>query len=837
MEQNPELELAWNFVEKTDRNIFLTGKAGTGKTTFLHKIRTESLKRLVVVAPTGVAAINAKGVTVHSFFQMSFGPVLPEGASNGPDGPTNPAQKKFNRKKIDIIKSMDLLIIDEISMVRADLLDGIDQVLRRYKDRTKIFGGVQVLMIGDLQQLSPVVKDQEWRILQQYYKTAYFFSSKAFQESNAISIELKHIYRQKNQTFINILNEIRNNKVSEASLDILNERYLPNFKLGTDEGYITLTTHNENANAMNHSKLLELKETPKYFSANIEGDFPEHIYPTHYKLELKMGAQVMFIKNDSSADKRYYNGKIGKIVGFDDEEILVRCPGDEFDIVTEYETWDNIKFNLNPKTNLIEEQVKGQFSQMPLKLAWAITIHKSQGLTFEKAILDVGSSFAHGQTYVALSRCKSLEGIVLKRKIEKSSIIHDHRITSFTKAVEEQLPDVQNLLQSQKDYQLNLINDLFSFQHLTYIVQKCARIASYNEKVIKGNIVEQLNAIKTKGLDELVKIGNGFRFQLYKLSEELEEQPEQSDLIQERVIKGLDYFTKHCHEFVEKPFNDIQYSTDNKAVEKDLHGLIVKINEKLNAQMFCLKGLLNHPKTGFTTSTYLDLRAQSVLQKAKTPKIKTEVVGTGKNPKLFAELRQLRHQLAEELDLNHYQIFTQKSLYEICDLLPGTMRELNEIKGMGKVRVQKYGKAILKLVKKYNTTKDMETEIDFDAQEEVEPRVAKKSSKSKNGEQEKEKVDTKELSFQMLKGGLTIPEIAKQRSLTISTVENHFSHFILKGSLSVENVLPEDTCSALKKLIENTEFGGLKELKDQLDDKFTYGELRLVLNDISYNNG
>ena len=294
MLENPELNLASNFVEKTDRTIFLTGKAGTGKTTFLHDIKAKSLKRLVIVAPTGVAAINAKGVTIHSFFQMPFGPILPNGSQQAN------IQRKFNRNKIDIIKSLDLLIIDEISMVRADLLDGIDQVLRRYKNRSKVFGGVQVLMIGDLQQLSPVVKDNEWELLKPYYNTPYFFSSTAFQECMPINIELKHIYRQDNELFIKILNEIRNNKLTDSSCKALNERYLPNFVPDKKDGYITLTTHNNRANQMNELELKKLNSKSYLYGADVKGKFPEYSFPTQESLALKKGAQVMFIKNDSS---------------------------------------------------------------------------------------------------------------------------------------------------------------------------------------------------------------------------------------------------------------------------------------------------------------------------------------------------------------------------------------------------------------------------------------------------------------------------------------------------------------------------------------------------------
>lgn len=813
MENNPELELAWNFLEKTDRNIFLTGKAGTGKTTFLHKIRNESFKRLVVVAPTGVAAINARGVTIHSFFQMSFGPILPINSQNNSQEPNNPAQKKFNKRKIDILKSLDLLIIDEISMVRADLLDGIDQVLRKYKNRSKVFGGVQVLMIGDLQQLSPVVKNDEWQLLQSYYDTPYFFSSKAFQASNAVGIELHHIYRQKNEKFINILNEIRNNCITEESLNTLNQQFNPYFKVPKNEGYITLTTHNESANEINQSKLQEIHKKSMFFSANIEGDFPEYMYPTHYELELKVGAQVMFIKNDSSPEKRYFNGKIGTVIELDDEQIVVKCPDDDFEIITEAETWDNVNFTLNEETKEIDEHVKGKFSQIPLKLAWAITIHKSQGLTFEKAIIDVTSSFAHGQTYVALSRCKTLEGIVLRRKIEKSSIIHDNRVLSFTKNIEEHLPDAENLVQSQKQYQLSLINELFSFKELLYTVNKCAKIVTQNAGILTGNIEETLINIRKNGLDELNKVGESFHFQLLKMSNETNIEPEKSDLIQERISKALSYYINQTQEFIEKPFTELTYSTDNKAVEKEIKEQIEKISDLLSAKMYCFTGLKDDD---FNTIKYLDLRAKSVLQKVKLVKPKAEYISTEHNPILFAKLRQLRHELASEKELNHYQIFTQKSLYEICEKLPTTTKQLSLINGMGKTRVKKYGKAILEAIKEYCQERDIEI------QEEI-PEVKIK------------KVDTKLVSYQMLREGMTISEIAKARNFAISTIEGHLSHFILKGELAVEEVLPKEKCDELKELILNSRFGGLSELKSKLGDKYTYGELRLVLNDLQVN--
>jgi len=431
MAQNEALELAYNFIENTDRNVFLTGKAGTGKTTFLHRIKSESLKRMVVVAPTGVAAINAKGVTIHSFFQLPFGPILPNTQSPYADR----IQRKFSKTKIDIIKSLDLVIIDEISMVRADVLDGIDEVLRRYKDKTKVFGGAQVLMIGDLQQLAPVIRPDEWQLLKSHYQNAFFFSSKAYQQAKAINIELKHIYRQQNEAFISVLNEVRHNTLSEASLQLLNARYQPDFETQEGDGYITLTTHNRKADSINQSKLDDLETKTQTYTAEIYKNFSEKNFPNDELLELKVGAQVMFIKNDSSFEKRYYNGKIGTITALHDDTVTVTCAEDDI-IEVDVETWENIKYNLDKDTQEITEVLEGSYTQIPLRLAWAITIHKSQGKTLENVIIDLGrGAFAPGQVYVALSRCKSYENLVLKQPIRPRDIWCDQSILDFARTI------------------------------------------------------------------------------------------------------------------------------------------------------------------------------------------------------------------------------------------------------------------------------------------------------------------------------------------------------------------------------------------------------------------
>jgi len=809
MLKNPELELASDFVAKTDRTVFLTGKAGTGKTTFLHSVKASSLKRLVVVAPTGVAAINAKGVTIHSFFQMPFGPILPDEVQI--QGTRNTFKIKFNRNKIEIIRSLDLLIIDEISMVRADLLDGIDQVLRRYKDRTKVFGGVQVLMIGDLQQLSPVVKDNEWEMLKAYYKTPYFFSSRAFQQCHAIGIELKHIYRQDNEKFIGILNEIRNNRLTQRSVDELNERYIPEFTPPRDEGYITLTTHNYRANKMNLVALEEIKSKSFFYNAEVEGKFPEYSFPTLDVLELKAGAQVMFIKNDSTPEKRYFNGKIGKIIRLTNEEVIVRCPNDDFDIECSPEIWENMGYSINQETKEISENIVGSFTQIPLRLAWSITIHKSQGLTFEKAIIDAEASFAHGQTYVALSRCRTLEGIVLKSKISGRSIINDARVTSFTKDVEENPPNKEVLNESQKIYQLNLINELFNYYAFLFPVNRLRDIYYKNKSSLKGSIIDPLNCLKDGGIAHLLQISNKFRDQLEELSREILD-PEKDDLILERIKKAIHYFIQHTEEKIKIPLEELTYSTDNKSVDKDMRKQLKILDELLLNKQYCLNGL----KEGFTITKYSELRAKAVLQKRKVPRVKRDYTATKGHSALFLELRELQNVFAEEQDVERYQIFTQRSLYEMCEELPVTTKQLRKINGMGKVRVQQYGDEILEIIKGYCSDNSIDPKEDIPEEKKI-----------KKGE-------TRKMSYKMFKDGLTIPEIAKKRGLVNGTIESHLAVFVTSGDLEIADLMPKKKYLELKKIMEASKFESLSELKSKIDEKFTYGEMRMVGREIEF---
>ena len=469
MDRNINIDNAWEFVENTGKSIFLTGKAGTGKTTFLRNVVEKSKKRIIVVAPTGVAAINARGVTIHSFFQLPFSPFVP--------GSQSKTKFDFSREKRKIISSLDLLIIDEISMVRADLLDAIDTVLRRFRDRYQPFGGVQLLMIGDLGQLTPVVTAEDEHIINKYYDTPYFFGSKALANIDYITIQLDKIFRQQDHSFVDILNRVREGVPTDDDLNILNSKCNPSFVPEAKSGYIRLTTHNNKADKYNETRLAAIKEKSYTYKAEISGTFPDYSYPTSLDLTLKLGAQVMFIKNDVSGDHLYYNGKIGEVTYLDNEKIGITCIDEDNEIFVEPSEWENNKYIINTETNEIETEVLGVFRQFPLKLAWAITIHKSQGLTFDKAIIDAGGSFAPGQVYVALSRCRSLEGMVLATPINAYSVINDPAVASYIAAEDARVAESLALLpQLRRAYRVRLLCDTFRMAQIDTLHGRLCRI-------------------------------------------------------------------------------------------------------------------------------------------------------------------------------------------------------------------------------------------------------------------------------------------------------------------------------------------------------------------------
>lgn len=816
MHQNIELDLARNFVEKTNKNIYLTGKAGTGKTTFLHHIKNSTFKRAVVVAPTGVAAINAGGVTIHSFFQLPFGPILPDQLfSPNKLNKRSIHIQKFSKRKINLIRSLDLLIIDEISMVRADLLDGIDQILRRINKSDAVFGGTQLLMIGDLQQLAPVVKNDEWDMLRSHYETAFFFSSQAFKKSNAIGIELKHIYRQENQNFINILNQIRNNRLDDFNLKLLNDRFNPDFNPKSIENYITLTTHNRRADQINQREMQQLSSKPRTFKAIIDGDFPEYNYPNDQQLELKVGAQVMFIKNDSSSDKKYFNGKIGVITAMDHDGVSVACPGEDEEIWAEKESWQNIKYSLDQQ-NEIKEEVVGSYSQIPLRLAWAITIHKSQGLTFDKAIIDAEASFAHGQTYVALSRCRTLEGIVLKSPINQQGIIQDSRVIHFSDEVENNQPDENQLSQSKIKYQLHLLKELFNFHQLNYYLNRCQKTHYNSGNSLMGNLDAPLKEIKEEGIQSLMKVSDSFLLQLNKLSLK-EHDIEGVEIIQDRIRKAVDYYLQQLDMHFTSPLASLTYSSDNKAILKDFKEDIEEFKSLLAQKIFCLKAC----REGFNTRKYLKARAQAIFEEVQLIKNESSKEETTNHPELFKRLRQYRHEQAEINGIKHYQVFTQKALFDICDKLPTHLQALSKVHGIGKKKLQEYGDDIVDIVREYcvEIGKEFESEPPLVISE-------KKSKKIPN---------TREISLQMFKDGMDIKDIAKERSLTVGTILGHLLDKIEQNEINIEDLMDEKTMQEIEEAIRQTEFESLSELYHKLDKKYNYQELKVVLKKIELN--
>lgn len=711
MNSNPELELAWNFIETTDTSLFLTGKAGTGKTTFLRNLKEKCSKRMVVLAPTGIAAINAGGVTIHSFFQLPFSPYIPESSYSGGD-----AQYKFQYRKerVKIIKSIDLLVIDEISMVRADLLDAVDNVLRKFRDREKPFGGVQLLMIGDLQQLPPVVKEDDWDLLRPYYDSMYFFSSNALKKLNYFTIELKEVYRQTDRFFLDILNKIRENRCDKATIDELNRRYVPGFNPSASEGYIRLTTHNHTALDINAAELAKINSREYTFRATITGKFPAYSFPTDEELRVKKGAQIMFVKNGESEGIRYYNGMLGKIVDIDSSKIVVIKNDEDIKFELKLEEWTNARYVLNDKTKEIVEEIEGTFVQYPIKLAWAITIHKSQGLTFEKAVIDAAASFSHGQAYVALSRCKSLEGLVLSSPLSERAIICDKTVDNFISNATAHLPSERQLSELQRLFYLNLLTDLFSFTQLEYPFRRLTRLLDEHLYRMYPQLLNKYKEYLVKFEEEIVSVARKFGNQYLRLLSENSDYENDSTL-SERIAKGADYFKNKLaplFELVDESLIEI----DNADLKKRFVDALTEFNYNLNFKYQLMGYVVDN---GLKTSSYVNKKAVlSISVNENLPKKKSSRIDNSsssksveksdiKNPQLYEHLVEWRKAEAARQQLPVYTIVQTKALIRIANNPPSTMHELLSIPYFGKKTCDKYGDAILDIVEGFVAKKTL----------------------------------------------------------------------------------------------------------------------------------
>lgn len=728
MEQNSELALAWQFIENTGTHLFLTGKAGTGKTTFLRKLKRESPKRMVVIAPTGIAAINAGGVTIHSFFQIPFAPYVPESSFSTNGQATY--RFRFGKEKINIIRSMDLLVIDEISMVRADLLDAVDEMLRRYRDRHKPFGGVQLLMIGDLQQLAPVVKDEEWQMLKKYYDTPYFFSSRALKQTEYCTIELKTVYRQSDGAFLDLLNRIRENHCDPQVLEALNRRYLPAFQPRKEEGYIRLVTHNYQAQRINNYELEQLPGRSYAFRATIDGKFPEYSYPTDELLELKKGAQVMFVKNDSSGEHRYYNGMIGEVTDLSADSIEVRAKDSTVAFLLQEEEWANAKYVLDEESKEIVEDIEGTFRQFPLKLAWAITIHKSQGLTFERAIIDASSSFAHGQTYVALSRCKTLEGLVLSAPLSAKAVISDRAVDRFTEEARRNEPDEDRFHSLQRTYFHELLSGLFDFRPLEQSLQRYVRLIDEHLYKLYPKQLAAYKAEAERFHEKVVIVAQKFGMQYNRLIDAAQNYAT-DETLQERIAAGAGYFKKEMEPQYLVLIKERVLATDNKELKKQLNTAKEELNTLFLLKDDLLAYVIAH---GFRTAEYLrqkailsigapplsgkeDLKRRGLLdaveknirerkkKESATPAV--QVPSDVLHPELYDRLVAWRNSEASRLGLPVYTVIQQKAILGISNLLPADKAMLVRIPYFGKKGVEKYGDIILEMVHGYRKEKGL----------------------------------------------------------------------------------------------------------------------------------
>jgi len=810
IERNEIFDLAYRFVTETSENIFLTGKAGTGKTTFLKYLKENCSKNIVVAAPTGVAAINAGGVTLHSLFQLPFHPFLPTSASKS----ELLGKMKFASRRQEIMRKMELLVIDEISMVRCDTMDAIDTILRSVRRKHELpFGGVQLLCIGDLYQLPPVARREEWSILQEYYSSEFFFDSLVIKEQMPMLIELNKIYRQKEDSFVYLLNKVRNNQMNSDDFEDLHQRFYPGFRPTLEEKYITLTSHNNQADQINARELQKLSTGTVTYKAIIIEDFPESMYPAEGELILKAGAQVMFLKNDT-VEKKYFNGKIGVVKSLTLDEIIVDCDG--FEINVGKETWENSRYTLNRGDGKLEQETLGTFTQFPLRLAWAITIHKSQGLTFEKVMIDAGAAFSSGQVYVALSRCTSLDGIVLLSKIPSSAIYSNENVITGQKTLTPKGSLAERFEGARQIFTQQLLEEIFSFNEIDAVINVLSFQINEHKEKLNSDAGKWINDLKTSFTGDRA-VGLNFIRHIGTL---MKQEPliEKNTALQKRINDAANHFVPK--------FSAFQSAVQNHPLITEHREAANIINEYLNQLLlaFNLQNYyLQYCKEPFSVTTFLKHKI-----KYELPRLKISAYASGKkqsfsdvsNAELFVSLKSWRDRIVEESDLPIYLVANQNALKEIATYLPFTKKDLMQLSGFGKAKADKYGDDILDMVQDYCNTHNLESNM---AAKEATP---KRERKEKSLE---EKTPTNILSFNLFKEGKSIEEIAKERNMVIGTIEGHLASFVASKQINIDDLVSLEKQLLIKEASKIFGKEGFKILKENLPENISYGEIRMVM--------
>jgi hypothetical protein len=817
-EENTVFNTAADFINNSNHPVFLTGKAGTGKTSFLKHIKENTLKNTVIVAPTGVAAINAGGTTIHSFFQIPFGPYIPvtkkEWGNNEVSDRQNLLEKlRLSGERKALMQELELLIIDEISMVRCDVLDAIDAVLRYVRNRyDQPFGGVQVLYIGDMYQLPPVIREEEWKILSAYYGSPFFFSSHVSVNQPPVYIELKKVYRQSDPAFIQLLNQVRNNDMDEAGYTLLHSRLLTN-TAPPGENVITLSTHNHKADTINDHSLEMLQEKLYTFKAAVEGEFSEKSFPAEEFLRLKAGAQVMFIKNDTEKVRRYFNGKIGSVQKVENDKIFIECADGESKIIIEVkkEVWRNIKYSLNKKTNQIDEEELGSFTQYPLRLAWAITIHKSQGLTFEKAIIDAGDAFAPGQVYVALSRCTGLDGLFLKNNISYKSLHSDDRIVAFAKTQQNTRSQERVLEDATQSYQQILLMEMIGFQ---LIEQQFDKLRTFVQQNSVSNEVREWIKKLQQHIDIYIKHSRKFGDVLHGFFLE-NLLPENNAGLQQRFSKAAAWFFEELAGtkalLLQSPF-----VSDNRQLSKDYLSKLQPVYDAIVYKMHLLSACRN----GFVYAAYLEQKKNFENNPMPVSAYAGKAVFVPKSishPALYTRLKDKRDELCAALDLPVYMVCGSQSLEEMSNFLPLNLKDLGKVSGFGKIKLKQFGGEFIGIIKDYAAENHLQSSMD-----ELPVKKIKRPAASTP------KPDTKLLTFDLYQQGKTISEIAMERNLAGSTIESHLAYFIENGSLHIDTMIGKEKRSVIQKVIAENSGATLSELKVLLPD-INFGELKWVL--------